>query len=80
LVALAYSQVARVDFHDHFSPVLSDTSFRVVLVIIYKLKLEAWSLDVETEFLVGKFLGEIFMKISEGYEELCGKSIKGKKC
>jgi Reverse transcriptase (RNA-dependent DNA polymerase) len=53
LVALGYSQVAGVDFKDHFSPVLCDTSFRIILLLIQRLKLPAWSTDVETAFLNG---------------------------
>jgi Reverse transcriptase (RNA-dependent DNA polymerase) len=68
LVALGYSQVAGVDFTDHFSPVLCDTSFRIILLLIQKLKLPAWSIDVETAFLNGDLNKEIYMQIPEGFE------------
>jgi hypothetical protein len=67
LVALGYSQTAGIDFLNHYSPVLCDTIFRLLLLIIQKLKLPAWSLDVETAFLNGDLSKEIFMKIPQGY-------------
>jgi hypothetical protein len=67
LVALGYSQTAGIDFLNHYSPVLCDTSFRLLLLIIQKLKLDAWSSDVETAFLNGDLSEEIFMKIPQGY-------------
>ena len=39
LVALGYSPVAGIDFSDHFTPVLCDASFRIILLIIQKLNL-----------------------------------------
>jgi Reverse transcriptase (RNA-dependent DNA polymerase) len=76
LVALGYSQVAGVDFKDHFSPVLCDTSFRIILLLIQKLKLPAWFIDVETAFLNGDLNEEIYMRIPEDFEgEGKGKSI-----
>jgi Reverse transcriptase (RNA-dependent DNA polymerase) len=61
LVALGYSQVAGVDFKDNFSPVFCDTSFRIVLLLIQKLKLPAWSIDVETAFLNGNLNEENYI-------------------
>jgi Reverse transcriptase (RNA-dependent DNA polymerase) len=61
LVALGYLQVAGIDFNNHFPPVLDDTS-RVFLMIIQNLKLEAWSLDVETTFLNGNLSEEILWR------------------
>jgi Reverse transcriptase (RNA-dependent DNA polymerase) len=51
LVALGNSQIAGVNLSNHYSPVLCDTSFRVILLIIQKMKLPAWSMEVETAFL-----------------------------
>jgi hypothetical protein len=68
LVALGYSQVAGVDFFNNYSPVIDDSSFRIILLMIEKLKLEAWSIDIETAFLNGDLEEEIFMKIPQGME------------
>ena len=54
LVALGYSQVPGIDFLNNYSPVVNDTSVRILLVLIKKNNLEAWSLDVETAFLNGE--------------------------
>ena len=66
LVALGYSQVPGIDFLNNYLPVVNDTSFRILLVLIKKNNLDAWSLDVETAFLNGELEEEIFMKIPEG--------------
>jgi hypothetical protein len=50
LVAFGYSQTAGIDFLNHYSPVLCNTSFRLLLLIIQKLKTPAWSLGMETAF------------------------------
>jgi hypothetical protein len=68
LVALGYSQIAGVDFTNHNSPVLCDTSFRIILLMIQKMKLPAWSLDIETAFLYGELTEEIYMKMPDGYK------------
>ena len=67
LVALGYSQIPGVDFMENYSPVVNDTSFRIILLLIGKLKLKAWSLDVETAFLHGDLDEDIFMKMPDGY-------------
>jgi hypothetical protein len=40
-----------------------------ILLLIAKLKLKAWSLDVETAFLHGDLDEDIYMKIPDGFEE-----------
>jgi Reverse transcriptase (RNA-dependent DNA polymerase) len=51
LVAFGYFQVAVVDFSDHFSPVPGDISIRIIFLVIQKLELVAWFINVETAFL-----------------------------
>ena len=72
LVALGYSQIPGVDYMDNFSPVVAYSSFRVILLMIQKLGMEAWSLDVETAFLNGDLQEEIYMHIPKGYAEIKG--------
>jgi hypothetical protein len=47
---------------------LSYSKFRIILLLIIKMKLEAWSLDVETAFLHGDLDECISMKIPDGSE------------
>jgi hypothetical protein len=66
LVALGYSQIPGIDFMDNYSPVIADSSFRMILLMIQKLSLKAWSIDVETAFLNGNLDEEIYMKVPQG--------------
>ena len=64
-----------MDHKDNFSPVVTDTTFRCVLVIAL---LEGWDMevvDIETAFLYGILDEEIFMKMPEGLEVLYGGGI-----
>jgi Reverse transcriptase (RNA-dependent DNA polymerase) len=67
-VALGYSQIPGVNFSENYSPVVDDYSFRIILVLIGKLKLKACSLDVEMAFLHGDLDEDIYMKIPDGFE------------
>jgi Reverse transcriptase (RNA-dependent DNA polymerase) len=68
LVALGYSQIPGIDFTGNYLPVVNDTSFRILLLLIGKLGLKAWSLDVETAFLNGDLDEEIYMKLPKGFD------------
>ena len=72
-VALGYSQIPGVDYMDNFSPVVADSSFRVIFLMIQKLGMEAWLLDVETDFLNGDLEAEICMHIPKGYAKVKGE-------
>jgi Reverse transcriptase (RNA-dependent DNA polymerase) len=67
LVALGYSQILGIDFTGNYSPVVNDSSFRILILLIAKLGLKAWSLDVETAFLHGDLEEEIYMKLPQGF-------------
>ena len=66
LVGLGYSQVPGVDHNDNFSPVVSDTTFRCVMVLALMNNWEIELVDIETAFLYGILEEETFMKIPEG--------------
>jgi Reverse transcriptase (RNA-dependent DNA polymerase) len=68
LMALGYSQIPGIDFTGNYSPVVDDWSFRIILLLIVKLGLKAWSIDFETAFLNGNLDEEIYMKIPKGYD------------
>jgi Reverse transcriptase (RNA-dependent DNA polymerase) len=67
IVALGYSQVPGIDFAGNYLPVVNNTSFRILLLLIGKLGLKAWSLDVETAFLNGDLGKEMYMKLPKGF-------------
>jgi Reverse transcriptase (RNA-dependent DNA polymerase) len=73
LVALGYSHIAGIDFTGNYSHVVNDSTFRLVLLVIAKLGLKAWSIDISTAFLNGDLHEEIFMKLPNGYAEVKGK-------
>jgi Reverse transcriptase (RNA-dependent DNA polymerase) len=60
LVALGYSQ-------GNYSSVVNDSSFRIRILLIAKLGLKAWSLDVKTTFLNGDLKEQIYMKLPQGF-------------
>ena len=51
LVAQGFSKISGVDHQDRFSPVIYDTTFRILLVMWIKYKWEAEIIDIETAFL-----------------------------
>nr|CAN70467.1 hypothetical protein VITISV_026832 [Vitis vinifera] len=56
LVVKGYSQIEGIDFKETFSPVSTNDSFRVIMVIVAHFDLELHQMDVKTAFLneVGK--------------------------
>ena len=67
LVAKGYSQVEGIDYHDVYSPVVKDTSIRLILAIAAIQDLELEQLDVKTAFLHGSLNEEIYMSQPKGY-------------
>jgi Reverse transcriptase (RNA-dependent DNA polymerase) len=68
LVALGHSQIPEIDFLENYFPVVNDSMFCLILLLIAKLKLKAWSLDVETLLLHGDFDEDIYIKIPDRFE------------
>jgi Reverse transcriptase (RNA-dependent DNA polymerase) len=66
LVALGYSQIPGIDFTGNYLPVVDNSSVRILLLLIIKLGLKAWSIHVETAFLNGNLDKEIYMKVPKG--------------
>ena len=75
-VGLGYSQVPQVDHKD----VVSDTTFRYVVVLTLMNKWEMEVVDIETAFLYGILEEEIFMKILEGLDVYKGCNFDEDKC
>ena len=68
LVGLGYSQIPGVDHKDNFSPVVTDVTFRCVLVISLLNDWDMEVVDIETAFPYGILDEEIFMKLPEGLD------------
>jgi hypothetical protein len=66
LVAKSFSQVEGVDFKEVFSPVVKQTSIRVLLLLVAMKNLELEQLDVKTAFLHGDPEEKIYMQQSQG--------------
>ena len=69
LCALGYSQIPGVDHQDNYAPVITDVTFRILMVLALMNEWECEIVDVETAFLYGELDEEIFMKIPTGLNE-----------
>ena len=68
-VAQGYSQIPGKDFHENHAPVIHDTTFHLVLIMMILHRLESEQFDIETAFLYGHLEEEIYMAFPDGYEE-----------
>ena len=78
LCALGYSQIPGIDHQDNFAPVVTDVTFRVVLLMMLVNRWKAEIVDVETAFLYGELEEEIYMKVPVGLELFLEKKIEKK--
>ena len=70
--------VGIVSFTEHFSPVINDVTFRIVLTTMILEGLDARVIDIDNAFLNGDLDHEIFMKMPERYKE-CIQDYEGGK-
>jgi len=73
LIARGFTQIAREDFNEVFSPVVRHTSIRILLAMTAHLDLSLEQMDVTTAFLHGELEEDILMNQSKGFE------VRGKK-
>ena len=69
LVAQGYTQVEVIDYNGSYSPILSESSFRILLIL--KLEHPEWicsKLDIETAFLNTKLQENLYVELPSGYE------------
>ena len=69
-MAKGYSQVAGIDYHETFSPVVRITSIRVLLAFAIQFDLEIHQMDVRIAFLNGDLNEEIYMDQPKGFVTL----------
>lgn len=67
LVARGFSQVAGVDFHETFSPVVKTQSIRMMLALAAARDWDLEQMDVSTAFLYGDLEEDIYMEQPEGF-------------
>ena len=80
LVAKGFSQVPGVDFTDKYSPVVNAVTFRVVVARMLIETLKGKVVDIDNAFLNGDLDHEIYMKISEGYDEGINQDVDKEDC
>ena len=69
LVAQGYTQVEGIDYNGSYSPILSESSF--IILLILKLEHPEWicsKLDIETSFLNTKLQENLYVELPSGYE------------
>jgi Reverse transcriptase (RNA-dependent DNA polymerase) len=75
LVALGYSQVPGVDFSENYAPVVNNITMRMMLVLKLTNEWSSKTIDVETAFLYGNLMEEIYMTIPNGLEEYLNQQL-----
>ena len=77
LVAKGFTQQPSVDYVDTYSPVVKFASVRIIMVVVTRLDLELYQLDVKTAFLNGDLKEEIYMDQPDVFQI---KGQEGKVC
>ena len=66
-MAKGYSQVPGRDFDKTFAPAAMVKSIRILLAIAAYYDYEIWQMDVNTAFLNGRLLEDVYMTQPEGF-------------
>lgn len=67
LVAKGYSQRYGIDYEETFSPVVRNSSLRILIALAFELNLKMHHLDIDTAFLYGNLEEKVFMTQHEGF-------------
>ena len=70
LVAWGYTEITGVDFTKTYSPVFTDVTLCIILIMWLVNKWDSQNIDVKTAFLYSVLEEEIYMKIPEVMAEL----------
>jgi hypothetical protein len=69
LVAKGFTQKEDIDYHETFSPVSKNDSFRIIMALVAHFDLELHQMNVKTAFLNGDLEEEVYMKQPEGFDD-----------
>lgn len=69
LVAKGFTQKYRIDYQEKFCPVFRYSTIRILLALAAEYEMEIDHMDVKTAFLNGDLKEEVYMEISEGFEQ-----------
>ncbi|CAL2233251.1 unnamed protein product [Prunus armeniaca] len=67
LVAKGFTQQEGVNYNETFSPVSTKDSLRVIMALVAHFDLHLHQMDVQTAFLNGNLIEEIYMKQPDGF-------------
>jgi hypothetical protein len=76
LVAKGFTQNECIDYHETFSSVFKNDSFRIIMALVAHFDLELHQMDVKTTFLNGNLEEEVYMKQPEGFDDNTQKVCK----
>ncbi|GFV30547.1 retrovirus-related Pol polyprotein from transposon TNT 1-94 [Trichonephila clavipes] len=72
LVAAGFNQIKNIDYSESYSPVVNIESFRLLIALATKLKLNVNFFDVNTAYLYGDLEETVYVLPPPGYEKLIG--------
>lgn len=76
LVVRGFEQEQGIDYQETFSPVINNSSLKVIFALATVNKYEMYGFDIKTAFLYGELDEDIYMKLPEGYNEEKNKICK----
>jgi hypothetical protein len=76
LVVKGFTQNEDIDYHETFSPLSKNDSFRMIMALITHFDLELHQIDVKTDFLNDNLEEEVYMKQPEGFDDNTQKACK----
>ncbi|GFV77709.1 retrovirus-related Pol polyprotein from transposon TNT 1-94 [Trichonephila clavipes] len=72
LVAVGFNQIKNIDYSESYSPVVNIESFRLLIALAAKLKLNVNFFDVKTAYIYGNLEETVYVLPPPGYEKLIG--------